>query len=373
MAQSTTLAQGISTAFQISHFPANGIHSACSVTRTCRRPRFIRTPAACVAPCSIADATKAARNFHGTPSEAAVLARNLLNAIPTAREGTQEEDGRAIGSLYDALRLVGALRAFGTAPVTKRDTSISIERLVRESGLPISALAPKKRTVLGWQLAGVGAAAVVVALSRALHMDMLARPLLIAGGGLFALDQVALRGAIFERAYRIVLPQYAEKVLVHEAAHLICAYMFGLPVRGFVLSASDALRAGLPGQGGTLFFDARLASEIERGRLTQESVERHALVLMAGIAGEALTFGEAEGGESDVQALVQLLGSLQPPWDAERVRMQARWAVLQSINVLKENRAAYDAVCEAMRENRPLGDCIECIEQLAVSGVRSQE
>lgn len=344
------------------------VNHARSLRRTCRRPRLVRTPTASAAPPSVVDATRAVRSFGGAPADAPALARRLLNSIPAAGEGTKEEDGRAIAGLYDALRDAGALRAFGSAPVVQRDASISIERLVRESGLPLSALAPKRGTVLGWQLGGVGVVAAVVALTRVFHVEQLTRPLLLAGGLLFALDQVALRGAVFERAYRAVLPQYTEKVLRHEAAHLLCAYLFGLPVRGFVLSAADALRAGVPGQAGTLFYDVQLADELSKGRLTQETINRYAFVLMAGIAGEAISFGEAEGGESDVTALVQLLGALQPPWEAEKVRMQARWAVLQSVKVLRENSAAYDALCDAMRENRSLGDCIDCIERLAVSG-----
>lgn len=313
---------------------------------------------------SISEATRIARTYTGPAEEAPHLAQRLLNSIPSALEGTQEEDGRAIAALYEALQSMGALSSFGSAAVPQRDKSVSVEELTREIDLPISALTPNRNSVLGWQLAGVFAVSSVVTTTRLLGIEFLARPILVAFGLFIGVDQVYLRGAMFESVYRAVLPRYVEKVLKHETGHLLVAYLLGLPIRGYVLSAADALKARIPGQAGTLFFDGYLAEEARRGRITAKTISRHSMVLMAGISSEAMCFQEAEGGASDVTALLNLLTSIS--WTPDQVQSEARWAVLQSVKLLRHNLSAFDALAEAMQENRPLGDCIDCIERLAV-------
>ena len=72
------------------------------------------------------------------------------------------------------------------------------------------------------------------------------------------------------------------------------------------------------------------------GSVKKSTVDRYCMVVMAGIAGEALEYGKAEGGASDEQAVVQFLGSISsPPWGIDRIRDQARWGVVQSVMLLK--------------------------------------
>lgn len=203
----------------------------------------------------------------------------------------------------------------------------------------------------------------MVQVARVLGVSQLARPALLATGGAFLVDQVVLRGAIFEGLYRGLFPAYREKVLKHEAGHFLAAYLHGLAVRGYVLSAGEALRAGIPGQAGTLFEDEELFAELRKGILSNRAIDRFSIVSMAGIAAEAIHYGEAEGGESDVAALIRMLTTLNPPWKEQVVREQARWAVLEAVLLLRKNVKAYDALCEAMRERKSLGECVLVIEE----------
>lgn len=84
---------------------------------------------------------------------------------------------------------------------------------------------------------------------------------------------------------------------------------------------------------------------------------------MAGIAAEAVNFGVCEGGVADEQALVQFLTSISPPWNILKIQGQARWAVLQSILLIREHRAAYDALVEGLTEGKGIGDLIFEIEK----------
>lgn len=314
-------------------------------------------------PLSIERATNIARTFTGSKEDAAQLSRSLLNRIPSALEGNQDEDGRAIAKLYKALRDIGGLRAFGSVPVVTRDSSISVDELVAEIGFPVSALTPKRSTVLGWQIAGVFAVLSIVSLTRFFNVEFLAQPLLASIGVAILIDQALLRGSLFESLYRIVVPEYAEKVICHECGHALCAYLLGLPLRGFVLSAKEAMRANIPGQGGTIFFNENLANELAIKRLSKTTIDAHSQVLMAGIAAEAIRYGEAEGGESDVSALLELLTSLQPSWTAEQVQKQARWSVIQSVKLLRQHKRAFDLLAIAMKNGSGLGDCVDIIER----------
>ena len=55
------------------------------------------------------------------------------------------------------------------------------------------------------------------------------------------------------------------------------------------------------------------------------------MVLFAGIAAEALAYGEAEGGESDENLFKAFVGELQPPWPPAKVLFHS--AVEYSVEV----------------------------------------
>lgn len=349
-------------------------HSALAPRRRLRRRPTVATA---YSP-QVTTILKEIASFNGTSAEAKRLTTRALTLAttippPSSDDINPSQDG--VTALYNALRDAGLLRAFAALrapPGTKIDKSISVPRLIEQAGLPLSALSPRQSTVFGWQVAGVAVVAIMIQLLKSVGLEQYARPVLFAIGGSLLADQLLLRGLIFESAYRALLPAYGEKVLRHEAGHFLAAYLHGLAVRGYVLSASEALRAGIPGQAGTLFSDDDMYVELKRGKLSNRAIDRYSIVSMAGIAAEAINYGEAEGGESDVQALLRLLTTLQPPWTERNVRSQARWAVLESIMLLRGNAEAFEALCDAMRERKSLAECVLCIEANFVGGEVSQ-
>ena len=84
---------------------------------------------------------------------------------------------------------------------------------------------------------------------------------------------------------------------------------------------------------------------------------------MAGIAAEALKFGNSEGGIADERSLIGLFSSIQPPWNMLRIQGQARWAVVQAIGLIQEHQAAYDAVVAALEQGLGIGDVVFAIEE----------
>ena len=65
------------------------------------------------------------------------------------------------------------------------------------------------------------------------------------------------------------------------------------------------------------------------GTLHKSLVDRFSIVLMAGIASEAISFGKAEGGASDESQLIDVLSSITPAFTYEQIKRQARWSAVQ--------------------------------------------
>ncbi|OSX81269.1 hypothetical protein BU14_0023s0074 [Porphyra umbilicalis] len=323
-------------------------------------------------PQGTSSSTKAASVAAAGADDRASTAVSLPPGVPGAStaEVAAMSDSADVTLLYAELQKRGHLAAFGcaaeagTRPLGPK--VVDAADLEARAGLPISALAPKRSTGAWWQLAGIGVVVGVNALASAAGVQGLAQPALAVLFLGWVADQRLARGAVFETLYRAVKPEYAEKVLKHEAGHFLLAYLTGAPVRGYVLSAADAWKAGIPGQAGTVFTDARLEAELRRGKLSGSALERFSIVLMGGIAAEAIAYGQAEGGQSDEAVLVGILSGISPPWPPAAVVNQARWAALEAILLLRQHAAAYDALVDAMRAKRPLGECVAVIERHVV-------
>jgi len=313
-------------------------------------------------------------------SKSALLLPGTARSDGSKNTSAKEDINSAIIALmYTELSRRGALKGFGcvtvgastanaasgeaTSSTIARPKIVDVLDLELRSGLPVTALAPKRSTRFVWELAG---AATVVGLNlvlRELGYGQYTQPAVLGVFLAWLGDQLLLRGLIFESMYRFVNPELQRKVTSHEAGHFLLAYLCGAPVRGYILSSLDAFRAGIPGQAGTIFSDSRLEAEMKQGRLTNSSLERFSVVLMGGIAAEALQYGQAEGGKSDESVLISLLGSnLQPAWSPAAITNQARWAVLEAILILKRQQRSLDALSAAMTARQPLGECIAAIE-----------
>ena len=103
---------------------------------------------------------------------------------------------------------------------------------------------------------------------------------------------------------------------------------------------------------------------MEKGSLARSVIDRYCVVVMGGIAAEAERNQQAEGGRSDEAALINLLSSLDGgrTWDIARIQSQARWAASQALLLLREHRAAFDALCAALEAGASVGECILAIE-----------
>jgi hypothetical protein len=177
--------------------------------------------------------------------------RDILNQISLDKLSVDSDGG--IVELYEAMKSSGLLSAYGSFGgfgQSSASKAISVQKLVEDAGVPLTALSPKRSNILLWQLASVAVVGTIIQISRRFGIDP-GPPIVILGAG-FAADQLLLRGAIAETFYGRFT---ADRICRHEAGHLVAGYLLGLSISGYSLSARESLLARLPknvSSGGTM-------------------------------------------------------------------------------------------------------------------------
>ncbi|MFH7242855.1 MAG: ATP-dependent Zn protease [Spirulina sp.] len=191
------------------------------------------------------------------------------------------------------------------------------------------------------------------------------------GLGIFTLDQLNLQGRIgnlITDALAWFSPEHRQRVIHHEAGHLLVALLLDIPVQDYTLTTWEAWRRGLPGQGGVVFgFEEGTDSGINYERpanLTPQWLDRYSQVWMAGLAAEQMVYGNALGGDGDVQALRQLWRGLGKS-DLEATIKQ-RWATLQAKTLLENHHATFETLVQAMAERASMATCRDLVQQSAI-------
>lgn len=185
------------------------------------------------------------------------------------------------------------------------------------------------------------------------------------GLGVFTLDQLNLQGRIgnlITDALAWFSPDHRQRVIHHEAGHLLVALLLDIPVQDYTLTTWEAWRRGLPGQGGVIFGVEDDTVNGERlATLTPQWLDRYSQVWMAGLAAEQMVYGNALGGDGDVQALRQLWRGLGKS-DLEATIKQ-RWATLQAKTLLESHSSAFETLVNAMTERASVATCRDLVQQ----------
>lgn len=272
------------------------------------------------------------------------------------------DDLKLVASAYKFLQNRGFLPSFGkfSGIVLEGPRDVTPTVLKSSTGLEASKLSPKK-----WGVSGSSRVALVAFLggtSFLLSQGIDIRPNLAVVLGLAFVDAIFLGGVCLAQISSY-WPPYKRRILVHEAGHLLIAYLMGCPIRGVILDPIVAMQMGIQGQAGTQFWDEKMNNELAEGRLSGTAFDRYSMVLFAGIAAEALIYGEAEGGENDENLFRSICVLLQPPLSIAQMSNQARWAVLQSYNLLKWHKHAHLEAVKALESGSSLSVVIRRIEE----------
>ncbi|MBD3881936.1 ATP-dependent Zn protease [Phormidium tenue FACHB-886] len=162
-------------------------------------------------------------------------------------------------------------------------------------------------------------------------------------------------------------PAHRNRVIHHEAGHFLTAYLLGIPVTGYTLSAWEAFRQGLPGQGGVSFGSQEFDQAVEQGTISAHLLDRFCTVLVAGTIAESLVYGDVQGGEDDRQRFRLLWSQLRRP--NSEGELKERLAQLQAKTLLKTNWAAYEALVSAMTAGLSVEGCCAAIDQHTAEAV----
>lgn len=141
------------------------------------------------------------------------------------------------------------------------------------------------------------------------------------------------------------------------------AYLLGILPKGYTLSSLEAFQreGSLNVQAGTVFVDFEFTEQISAGRVTATMLNRFSCIALAGVATEYLLYGYAEGGLADVKTLDGLLSSL--GFTQKKADSQVRWAVLNTILILRRHEKARTQLAKAMSVGKSVGSCIDIIEK----------
>jgi len=150
-----------------------------------------------------------------------------------------------------------------------------------------------------------------------------------------------------------------ERICYHEAAHFLCGYLVGLPVKSYGV--------GEDGYPFVEFFDTKMGDlrEEENGRKVEfemEQVSKLAVVSMAGSVGEAIKLETAKGGDNDLLALQSIFSKSEEFIGAAKQQEITRWGALMAWIIIKENKEAFEKLTEAVGEGKSVEECAAIIE-----------
>ncbi|CAN6230465.1 unnamed protein product [Urochloa humidicola] len=304
--------------------------------------------------------------------ELAAATQVVAAPVPPGREWEvldaciDADDMRLVGRAYQFLVDRGVLASFGMCKniVLEGPREVTPTVLKEMTGLEAAKLAPKN-----WGLSGSSPYVLIGFLggvSFLLTQGIDLRPKLGAVLALAAADAIFLGGAGLAQISSL-WPPYKRRILVHEAGHLLTAYLMGCPIRGVISDPFVALRMGIKGQAGTRFWDEKMVKELAEGHLSSTAFDRYSMILFAGIAAEALVYGEAEGGENDENLFRSLCLLLNPPPSVAQMENRACWSVMQSYNLLKWHKKAHRAAVKALEEGHSISVVIRRIEETIAS------
>lgn len=299
-----------------------------------------------------------------------------LNSINLRREqdfSLLSESRKEMADMYHALKDLGHLRLFGavdkyTMPAWGSHT-VRPSMLEQITSLSMKSLTPRPSNTLLY----AGAATALLEAGISAYFGISINFLFVLTIVSFLVDRVFLNGAVAETVLKVLSPETQPKITRHEAGHFLCAYLLGCPVEGYVLSAWAAMQDARFGSravsAGTSFFDADLSSQIASNKVPRSSIDRYSIIVMAGIAAEAVQYGQADGGAGDEMALIAFLTNLNggpspnPAWNDVTIRNQARWGALQAVLLIRQYKQCYDALVDTLERGGTLGDCIYAIEK----------
>ncbi|KAK8329134.1 hypothetical protein V6Z12_A11G298600 [Gossypium hirsutum] len=288
-------------------------------------------------------------------AEIGVSRRQVLEQVD--RELSKGDERAALSLVKDLQGKPGGLRCFAAArQVPQRLYTLDELRL---NGIETASLLSPVDSTLGSIERNLQLAAILGGVAAWNVFSFNPQQILFISLGflfLWTLDLVSFNGGIgslvLDTIGHTFSQKYHNRVIQHEAGHFLIAYLVGILPRGYTLTSLEALKkeGSLNIQAGTAFVDFEFLEEVNAGKVSATVC----------VATEYLLFGYAEGGLADINKLDGLLKGL--GFSQKKADSQVRWAVLNTILLLRRHEAARSKLAEAMSLGKTVGSCIDIIE-----------
>lgn len=285
----------------------------------------------------------------GVASASAVF-KTLETAVAT-------KDGEAVKAELDNLTSQGATKLWSSmSNLSRRNTFMTeLTRLGIKNAEELAV--PSVRNDAVFLASVVGVTSVIAVAAGFLPGDWgFFVPYLV---GSLSLVVLAV-GSVAPGLFQVVIDKfsssqgdYQERILRHEAAHFLTAYLVGLPIVGYSLDL---------GKEHVNLVDASVEKRIYEG-LDANLLDRLAVVSMAGLAAEGLKYDKVMGQSADLFSLQRLLNRSKQTLKNTEQQNLTRWAVFFAGSLIKNNAKAYEALMAAMAKQLPVSECINAIEQ----------
>ncbi|XP_047081668.1 uncharacterized protein LOC124692357 isoform X2 [Lolium rigidum] len=290
-----------------------------------------------------------------TTSDSATRLRAVLQQVDDElRKGNDEA---ALSLVRGSQGEGGGLRCFGAArQVPQRLYKLDELKL---NGIDTSSfLSPEDRT-LGSIERNLQIAALLGGLSISAAFELSQFQALF----LFIYLNGGARNLVLDTLGHSLSQKYHNRVIEHEAGHFLIAYLLGVLPKEYTITSLETLKkkGSLNVQAGTAFVDFEFVEEINSGKLSAKMLNKFSCIALAGVATEYLLYGYAEGGLADVNKLDGLFKSL--GFTQNKADSQVRWAVLNTILLLRRHEKARSKLAEAMSSGISVGSCIQVIEE----------
>ena len=177
--------------------------------------------------------------------------------------------------------------------------------------------------------------------------------------GLVIVEQVAFGGRISGLLGGLLdwaSPAYRQRVIRHEAGHILVAYLLGIPLLGCVLGPWQAFRRGMPGYGGVELDWAPMRTWQAQGGIPWAEVECYGTFWMAGAAAESLHYGQITGDAEDRQQL-----ATRPLTSPAKMKVQINRFLRQGRALLQAHPQTYAVAVQSLEQGAAWEDCLAAI------------
>ncbi|CAK8578862.1 unnamed protein product [Lathyrus sativus] len=294
-------------------------------------------------------------NLHKFTTRASSAAPGVdLNTLDSA---IAKKDSNAVKEALDQLNEIGWAKKWSSQPYVSRRTT-SIRELTTLGIKNAENLAiPSVRNDAAFLFTVVGTTGFLGILAGQLPGDWgFFVPYLIGSISLVVLGIGSTAPGLLQAAissFSAVFPDYQERIARHEAAHFLIAYLLGLPIFGYSLDI---------GKEHVNLIDERLEKLLYSGQLDTKELDRLAVVSMAGLAAEGLTYDKVVGQSADLFTLQRFINRTKPQLSKDQQQNLTRWAVLFAASLLKNNKGIHEALMASMAKKASVLECIQTIE-----------